>query len=69
MSIEIEEELGEGDIHLRDKFQFEVKSEYSPIPGRATNTYTIEYFFFIPNALQINKHTYLKKHFSTIKPA
>ncbi|MDP1834312.1 MAG: hypothetical protein Q8K75_00130 [Chlamydiales bacterium] len=60
---EIEEELGEGDIHLRDKFQFELKSEYAPVPGRANNRYTLEFFFFIPTALHINKHTYTKKHF------
>ncbi len=60
---DIEEELGEGDIHLRDKFQFELKSEYSPISGRANNRYTLEFYFFIPNSLHINKHTYSKKHF------
>lgn len=60
---DIEEELGEGDIHLRDKFQFELKSEYCPTPGRANNTYSLEFFFFIPISLRINKQTYSKKHF------
>lgn len=61
--VDIEEELGEGDIHLRDKFQFELKSEYSPVRGRANNTYTLEFYFFIPASLHINRHTYAKRHF------
>jgi hypothetical protein len=63
MATDLDDELGDGDIHLRDKFQFEVKSEYSPIPGHANNHYTIEYFFFIPSALHVNRHTYAKKQF------
>ncbi len=60
---DIDEDIGDGDIHLRDKFQFEVKSEYSPVPGQTNNTYTLEFYFFIPTALHVNKHTYAKKHF------
>jgi hypothetical protein len=61
--VDIEEELGEGDIHLRDKYQFELKSEYCPVAGRVNNTYTLEFYFFIPSSLHINKATYTKKHF------
>ncbi len=61
--VDIEDELGEGDIHQRDKFQFELKSEYSPVPGRAKQTYTCEFYFFVPHVLQINKQTYTKEHF------
>lgn len=57
------DELSEGDIQLRDKYQFELKSEYSPIPGAKQNLYTSEFFIFVPSALQINPGTYTKKQF------
>lgn len=57
------EELSEGDIHIRDKFQFELKSEYSPLPTLGKNTYSLDFYFFVPLALQINKETYTKQQF------
>lgn len=61
--VDFYDELIEGDIHLRDKFQFELKSEYLPHPSLERNTYTLEFFFFIPAALQINRDTYTKEQF------
>lgn len=52
-----------GDIHLRDKWQIELKSEFLPSKHLKKNTYTQEFFFFIPNSLQINEETYPKEHF------
>jgi hypothetical protein len=57
------DELTDADIHIRDKFQFELKSEYVPSPARGDNTYSLEFFFFVPNALQINPQTYTKQQF------
>lgn len=57
------EELAEGDIHVRDKLQFELKSEYACLPALETNTYTLEFFIFVPASLQINRDTYTKTQF------
>lgn len=57
------DELTDADIHVRDKFQFELKSEYVPLISTGNNTYTLEFFFFVPNALQINSQTYSKQQF------
>lgn len=56
-------ELMVGDIHLRDKWQIELKSEFIPYPGLSKNTYFQEFFLFIPNSLQIHEETYPKAHF------
>jgi hypothetical protein len=56
-------ELESGEIHLRDKWHFELKSEFIPHPSAATNKYTQEFYIFIPNSLQINKDTYSKEEF------
>jgi len=56
-------ELMAGDIHRRDCWQFELKSEFSPLPSLKKNTFTEEFYFFIPNSLQINEETYSKKKF------
>ncbi|MBB64850.1 MAG: hypothetical protein CMO81_07270 [Waddliaceae bacterium] len=56
-------ELFEGEVHLRDKFQVELKTDYSPHRDSRKNTYTQEFYFFIPNALQVGKHTYPKEQF------
>lgn len=57
------DELDSGEIHLRDKWQFELKSEFSPKSTLPKNTYVQEFFLFIPNALQINKRSYTKSQF------
>ena len=60
---QIWEDLDSGEIHLRDRWQFELKSEFVPLPHLKKNTYIQEFFFFIPNSLQINKQTYGKANF------
>ena len=56
-------ELASGEIHIRDKWQFELKSEFFPLKGGAQNVYTQEFYFFIPNSLQINEENYSKSNF------
>lgn len=56
-------ELESEDIHLRDKWQFELKSELFPLPNSQKNNYTQEFFIFIPNSLGINPETYSKQDF------
>lgn len=57
------EEHEAGEIHFRDNWQFELKSEFLPVPSLKESEYTQEFFIFIPNALQINPHTYQKEDF------
>jgi len=56
-------ELDEGQIHLRDRLQFELKSDFSPQPMKRRNIFTQEFYIFVPNALQINRNTYSKEQF------
>ncbi len=56
-------ELMVGDIHLRDKWQIELKSEFAPLSDKLTNTFTQEFYLFIPNSLHINEETYSKEQF------
>lgn len=56
-------ELESGEIHLRDCWQFELKTEYIPHPSNLKNAYTQEFYIFTPNSLQINKETYSKQQF------
>src|SRR4051812_45921844 len=57
------EEFETGEIHFRDKWQFELKSEFSPIVGQKLSEFTQEFFIFIPTSLQINEETYSKHDF------
>lgn len=57
------QDLGAGKIQFRDKWQFELKSEFFPQSARFESIYTQEFYFFVPNALQINKETYSKEDF------
>ncbi len=57
------DEFETGEIHFRDKWQFELKSEFSPIPGQKQSEYTQEFYIFVPTALQINAQTYSKNDF------
>lgn len=57
------EEFETGEIHFRDKWQFELKSEFFPIAGQKQSEYTQEFFIFIPISLQINEETYSKYDF------
>lgn len=56
-------ELNEGEIHLRDSLQFELKSEFFINPHLKTNIYRQEVFLFIPSPLQIDSRTYSKEQF------
>lgn len=51
------------DIHFRDNLQFEVETDFAPIPNIKQNVATQEFYFFVPAALQINTHTYSKEQF------
>lgn len=56
-------ELEIGEIYQRDKWQFELKSEFFTDETQQTNRYIQEFYFFIPHALQINEETYPKEQF------
>lgn len=57
------QDLGSGDIQFRDKWQFELKSDFYPKSKDEKNIYTQEFYIFLPNALQINDQTYSKEEF------
>lgn len=52
-----------GDIHIRDRLQFELKSDFTPHPTTKHNLYTQEFYIFLPEALQIHPGTYSKDEF------
>lgn len=56
-------ELVEGEIHVRDNLQFELKTEFLINPYLKQNVYKQEVFLFIPSSLQINSQTYSKQQF------
>lgn len=55
------EDLKSGEIQFRDRWQFELKSEFALRKG--TSSYTQEFYFFIPNDLQITPETYSREDF------
>ncbi len=57
------EDLKAGRIQFRDKWQFELKSEFFPFSHLKDNIQIQEFYFFIPNSLQINDQTYPKEQF------
>ncbi|NGX57418.1 MAG: hypothetical protein K940chlam3_00309 [Chlamydiae bacterium] len=57
------DELEGDEIYFRDRWQFEQKYDFLPDPSVKTNDYTQEFYFYIPNALQINSDTYTTKQF------
>lgn len=57
------EDLTSGDIQFRDRWQFELKSDFYLKPTPQASNYGQEFYFFIPNALQINSSTYSKEDF------
>lgn len=56
-------ELEEGYIHVRDKLQFELKSEFITKEGKKTSVYLQELYFFIPESLLISPQTYSHEQF------
>src|ERR1700722_13915917 len=57
------EDVETGKIHFRDKWQFELKSDLYPFSERKEDNLVQEFYFFIPNSLQINDQTYTKVQF------
>lgn len=57
------EDVDSGELHIRDKWQFALKSDFFPQAGHSQDKYTQEFYFFIPNSLQINASTYSKDQF------
>lgn len=57
------EDIESGKIHFRDKWQFELKSDLYPIENLKETVLSQEFYFFIPNALQIQDQTYSKEQF------
>lgn len=56
-------ELEVGDIHIRDRWQFELKSEFFASKEKKDQYYLQEFYIFIPNSLNINIDTYKKESF------
>jgi hypothetical protein len=56
------DEYESGQIHFRDKWQFELKSDLYPFV-EARNALVQEFYIFIPNSLQINDQTYTSAQF------
>ncbi|KAF3362148.1 putative membrane protein [Chlamydiales bacterium STE3] len=57
------QDLVSGEIQFRDKWQFELKSEFSLKRPHKASTYTQEFYIFIPNSLQVNDQVYPKEEF------
>ncbi len=57
------EDLKSGEIQVRDRWQFELKSDFHPSPAAFENLYMQEFYFFIPNALQISNDSFSKTDF------
>ncbi len=56
-------EFTRDDIHVRDRLQFELKSEFFINPALKKNVFRQEFYLFIPTPLQINQDTYKKTNF------
>lgn len=52
-----------GEVRIRDQWQVELKSDFFPPSDFPCNQYNQEFYFFIPNSLQINSNTYSKEQF------
>lgn len=57
------EDFEKDEIHVRDKWQFELKSTFVPISTQPESIFSQEFYIFIPNSLQINDQTYPKARF------
>lgn len=58
----LEEDLIETRIGVHDSNHFEVKLDYA-IRSQDKSCYTVDYYFFVPSSLGLNKHTYRNDHF------
>lgn len=57
------EDLKSGKIQFRDRWQFELKFDFSLLAAKQDSTCTQEFYFFIPNSLQVTPQTYSKEDF------
>lgn len=57
------EDIESGEVHVRDRWQISLKSEFFPQTDKKFSQCTQEFYLFIPNSLQINKNTYSKAQF------
>ncbi len=57
------DELEKDEIYFRDRWQFEQKYDFLPDPTADQSDYRQEFYFFIPDALQVNASTYNSKQF------
>lgn len=58
----LEEDLIESRIGVHDSNHFEVKLEYA-IGSQGRSRYNVDYYFFVPASLGVNKHTYRDQQF------
>ncbi len=63
MSKDLWEDFDTGEVYIRDRWQFELKSEFFPRSTLSTSQYVQEFYLFIPSSLQINPNTYPKHQF------
>lgn len=57
------EDIESGEVHVRDRWQFALETEFYPREGEKGSQYTQEFYLFIPNSLQIGPDTYTKQQF------
>lgn len=57
------EDIDSGELHIRDRLQFALKSDFFPQQGSTRNYYTQEFYLFVPGSLQINRTTYSSEQF------
>ncbi len=58
----LEEDLIESRIGVHDSNHFEVKLDYA-IGSHGRSRYNVDYYFFVPASLGVNKHTYRDQQF------
>ncbi|MFA6914884.1 MAG: hypothetical protein WC222_00670 [Parachlamydiales bacterium] len=56
-------ELQTGDIQFRDRWQFELKSEFAATSANPKSNHRQEFYIFVPNSLLINSQTYTVNDF------
>ncbi|MGM0442446.1 MAG: hypothetical protein ACQEQC_08525 [Elusimicrobiota bacterium] len=53
----------EDNIKIHDRYQFEIKFDYTLDEEEKSSSYNIESYIFIPDSLDINRYTYKKEDF------
>lgn len=56
-------DLNDGEVHARDRLQFELKSEFLIHRELKENYYRQDFYLFIPNSLQVSEENYSSKKF------